>query len=218
MTYDVYDSNDVLDAKLLTGRSGFDLVVPSNNFLTKQIKAGVYLELDHSKLPNMSNLNPELMKQMESIDPGSKHSIPYLWGTNGIGYNVEKVKAALGEDMPLDSWALIFDPKYTSKLSSCGISMLDSADEMLPNALAYLGLDPNSTSADDLKKAEEPLASPATSSRLLHALKKLKTVSTSSTSSPRKARPYGLTCWRSRRIPPIPKTRLPSSTTCCVRT
>ena len=157
VTYDVYDSNDVLDAKLLTGRSGFDLVVPSNNFLTKQIKAGVYLELDHSKLPNMSNLNPELMKQMESIDPGSKHSIPYLWGTNGIGYNVEKVKAALGEDMPLDSWALIFDPKYTSKLSSCGISMLDSADEMLPNALAYLGLDPNSTSADDLKKAEELL-------------------------------------------------------------
>ncbi|GAA6131443.1 polyamine ABC transporter substrate-binding protein [Halopseudomonas sabulinigri] len=157
VTYDVYDSNDVLDAKLLTGRSGFDIVVPSNNFLTKQIKAGVYLELDHSKLPNMSNLNPELMKQMESIDPGSAHSIPYLWGTNGIGYNVEKVEAALGGEAPPNSWALIFDPKYTSKLSSCGISMLDSADEMLPNALAYLGLDPNSNNADDIKKAEELL-------------------------------------------------------------
>ena len=155
VTYDVYDSNEVVDAKLLTGRSGFDIVVPSNNFLTKQIKAGVYLELDHSKLPNMVNLNPELMKQMESIDPGSAHSIPYLWGTNGIGYNVEKVKAALGDDAPLDSWALIFDPQYASKLASCGVSVLDSADEMLPSALSYLGLDPNSSDADDLKKAEE---------------------------------------------------------------
>lgn len=155
VTYDVYDSNEVVDAKLLTGRSGFDIVVPSNNFLTKQIKAGVYLELDHSKLPNMVNLNPELMKQMESIDPGSAHSIPYLWGTNGIGYNVEKVKAALGDDAPLDSWALIFDPQYASKLASCGVSVLDSADEMLPSALSYLGLDPNSNDAEDLKKAEE---------------------------------------------------------------
>ncbi|WP_321351914.1 polyamine ABC transporter substrate-binding protein [Halopseudomonas oceani] len=157
VTYDVYDSNDVLDAKLLTGRSGFDIVVPSNNFLTKQVQAGVYMELDHSKLPNMSNLNPELMKQMESIDPGSTHSIPYLWGTNGIGYNVEKVEAALGGEAPPNSWALIFDPQYTSKLSSCGISMLDSADEMLPNALAYLGLNPNSSDAEDIKKAEELL-------------------------------------------------------------
>ncbi|GGE47286.1 putrescine-binding periplasmic protein [Halopseudomonas oceani] len=157
VTYDVYDSNDVLDAKLLTGRSGFDIVVPSNNFLTKQVQAGVYMELDHSKLPNMSNLNPELMKQMESIDPGSAHSIPYLWGTNGIGYNVEKVEAALGGEAPPNSWALIFDPQYTSKLSSCGISMLDSADEMLPNALAYLGLNPNSSDAEDIKKAEELL-------------------------------------------------------------
>ena len=151
VTYDVYDANEVVDAKLLTGNSGFDIVVPTNNFLTKQVQAGVYMELDHSKLPNMSNLNPELMKQMESIDPGSKHSIPYLWGTNGIGYNVDKVQEVLGDDAPLDSWALIFDPQYASKLASCGISMLDSADEMLPSALSYLGLDPNSTSADDLK-------------------------------------------------------------------
>ena len=157
VTYDVYDANEVVDAKLLTGNSGFDIVVPTNNFLTKQVQAGVYMELDHSKLPNMSNLNPELMKQMESIDPGSKHSIPYLWGTNGIGYNVDKVQEVLGDDAPLDSWALIFDPQYASKLASCGISMLDSADEMLPSALSYLGLDPNSTSADDLKKAEELL-------------------------------------------------------------
>ena len=151
------ETNEVVDAKLLTGNSGFDIVVPTNNFLTKQVQAGVYMELDHSKLPNMSNLNPELMKQMESIDPGSKHSIPYLWGTNGIGYNVDKVQEVLGDDAPLDSWALIFDPQYASKLASCGISMLDSADEMLPSALSYLGLDPNSTSADDLKKAEELL-------------------------------------------------------------
>ncbi|MFN3579822.1 MAG: polyamine ABC transporter substrate-binding protein [Pseudomonas sp.] len=159
VTYDVYDSNEVLDARLLTGRSGFDIVVPSNHYLSKQIEAGVYLELDHSKLPNMKNLNPALMDDLESVDAGSKHSIPYLWGTNGIGYNVDKVTAALGEDAPVDSWDLVFNPEIASKLSSCGISMLDSGDEMLTSALKYLGLDPNSNSAEDLKKAEELLMS-----------------------------------------------------------
>lgn len=169
VTYDVYDSNEVLDARLLTGRSGFDLVVPSNHFLSKHIAAGVYMELDHDKLPNMKNLDPQLMKQVESIDPGSKHSIPYMWGTNGIGYNVEKVKAALGDDAPTDSWDMVFKPEIASKLASCGITMLDSGDDMMTSALGYLGLDPNSTDSADLKKAEELLLSVRESVRYFHS-------------------------------------------------
>ncbi|SDT20755.1 putrescine transport system substrate-binding protein [Halopseudomonas xinjiangensis] len=157
VTYDVYDSNETLDARLLTGRSGFDIVVPSNHFLTKQIQAGVYQELDHSKLPNMKNLDPKLMEQLETVDPGAKHAIPYMWGTTGVGYNVEKVKAALGEDAPTDSWDLVFKPEVASKLAGCGIAMLDSGDEMITAALGYLGLDPNSNDPEDIKKAEEML-------------------------------------------------------------
>ncbi|UAW98575.1 polyamine ABC transporter substrate-binding protein [Halopseudomonas nanhaiensis] len=169
VTYDVYDSNETLDARLLTGRSGFDIVVPSNHFLTKQIQAGVYQELDHSKLPNMKNLDPKLMEQLESVDPGAKHAIPYMWGTNGIGYNVEKVKAALGDDAPTDSWDLVFKPEVASKLKDCGISMLDSGDDMLTSALGYLGLDPNSTDADDIKKAEELLMGVRDNVRYFHS-------------------------------------------------
>ncbi|MGL4892203.1 MAG: spermidine/putrescine ABC transporter substrate-binding protein PotF, partial [Aeromonas veronii] len=118
---------------MLAGRSGYDVVVPSNHYLTRQISAGVYQELDHDKLPNMANLNPELLDDLEFIDPGSRYSIPYMWGTNGIGYNVERVTEILGDDAPLDSWALIFDPEITTALrqGGCGISMLDSGDEML---------------------------------------------------------------------------------------
>ena len=159
VTYDVYDSNEVVDAKLLTGRSGFDIVEPSNHFLTKQIEAGVYQKLDHSKLSNMKNLNPELMDDMEAIDPGSQYSIPYMWGTNGIGYNIDKVQAILGDDAPLDSWELMFNPEIAAKLASCGISMLDSGDEMLTAALQYLGLNPTSTDAGELKQAAELLMS-----------------------------------------------------------
>lgn len=157
VTYDVFDSNEVLEARLLTGRSGFDLVVPSNNFLTRQIQAGVFQKLDHSKLPNMKNLDPDLLDDLESVDPGSQYSIPYLWGTNGIGYNVDKVTAILGEDAPLDSWDLVFNPDIVSQLSSCGVTMLDSGDEMLPPALNYLGLDPNSTAPAEIARAGEVL-------------------------------------------------------------
>lgn len=157
VTYDVFDSNEVLEARLLTGRSGFDIVVPSNNFLTRQIQAGVYQPLDHSKLPNMANLDPDLLDDLENVDPGNKHSVPYLWGTNGIGYNIDKVTAILGDDAPLDSWDLVFDPEIVSQLSSCGVTMLDSGDEMLPVALNYLGLDPNSTDSAEIAKAAEVL-------------------------------------------------------------
>lgn len=153
--YDVFDSNEVLEAALLSGRSGYDLVVPSNHYLTKQISAGAFAELDHSLLTNLANLNPDLMRTLEDVDPNGRFSVPYLWGTNGYGYNEGRILAILGDDAPVDSWALMFDPEVTAKLaaSGCGISMLDSGDEMLPAAMAYLGLNPNSNEAEDFAAA-----------------------------------------------------------------
>lgn len=156
--YDVFDSNELLEAKLLSGRSGYDLVVPSQSFLAKQIQAGVFSKLDRSKLTNYANLSPQLMKQLQASDPGNEHAVPYLWGTNGIGYNIDKVKEVLGDDAPVDSLELVFNPKYAEKLAKCGLTVLDSPDEMIPQALLYLGLDPLSKSADDYKKAGELFA------------------------------------------------------------
>ncbi|NWA01903.1 polyamine ABC transporter substrate-binding protein [Pseudomonas gingeri] len=154
--YDVFDSNETLEGKLLAGHTGYDVVVPSNHFLGKQIKAGAFQKLDKSQLPNYANLDPLLMKRLEKNDPGNQYAVPYLWGTNGIGYNVEKVKAALGVDK-IDSWAVLFEPENIKKLSSCGVAFLDSADEMLPAVLNYMGLSPNSTNESDYKLAEEKL-------------------------------------------------------------
>lgn len=151
--YDVFDSNETLEGKLLTGRTGYDLVVPSNNFLAKQIEAGAFQKLDKSLLPNLANLDPVLLKQLDKVDPGHQYAVPYLWGTNGIGYNVDKIKAVLGVDK-IDSWAAIFEPENMEKLSRCGVAFLDSADEMIPSALNYLGLDPNSHAPADIKRAE----------------------------------------------------------------
>ncbi len=154
--YDVFDSNETLEGKLLAGHTGYDVVVPSNHFLGKQIKAGAFQKLDKSLLPNYANLDPALMKRLEKNDPGNQYAVPYLWGTNGIGYNVEKVKAVLGVDK-IDSWAMLFEPENIKKLSSCGVAFLDSADEMLPAVLNYMGLSPNSTNEKDYKLAEEKL-------------------------------------------------------------
>jgi len=154
VVYDVYDSNEVLEAKLLAGKSGYDIVVPSNSFLAKQIKAGVYQPLDKSKLPNWKNLNPDLMKTLEISDPGNQYAIPYLWGTIGIGYNPDKVKAALGDNAPVDSWDLVFKPENIQKLKACGVSFLDSPTEMIPAALHYLGYKPDSQDPKELKEAE----------------------------------------------------------------
>lgn len=161
VTYDVYDSNEILDAALLAGRSGYDVVVPSTHYFTRQLSAGVYQPLNHELLPNLDNLNPELMANLEAIDAGSEYSVPYMWGTNGIGYNVDRVKEILGDDAPVDSWALLFDPEITGALSEagCGLSMLDSGDEMLSPAMAYLGLDPLSENIDDLEAGGELIAS-----------------------------------------------------------
>lgn len=154
--YDVFDSNETLEGKLLAGHTGYDVVVPSSNFLAKQIKAGAFQKLDKSQLPNWQNLDPALLKQLEKSDPGNQYGVPYLWGTNGIGYNVDKVKAALGTDK-LDSWAILFEPENLKKLSKCGVSFMDSPDEVYPAVLQYLGVDPNSTNPDDYKKAEAQL-------------------------------------------------------------
>ncbi|RRV17230.1 polyamine ABC transporter substrate-binding protein [Pseudomonas saudiphocaensis] len=155
VVYDVFDSNEVLEAKLLAGSSGYDIVVPSNPFLAKQIKAGVFQKLDKSKLSNWDNLDKDLLKALEPSDPGNEYSVPYMWGTIGIGYNPEKVKAALGEDAPVDSWDLVFKPENIEKLKSCGVAFLDSPTEMLPAALHYLGHASDSGKADQLKQAEE---------------------------------------------------------------
>jgi putrescine transport system substrate-binding protein len=155
VVYDVFDSNEVLEAKLLSGGSGYDVVVPSNPFLAKQIKAGVFQKLDKSKLTNWENLDKNLLKALDSSDPGNQYAVPYMWGTIGIAYNVDKVKAVLGENAPVDSWDLVFKPENIEKLKACGVSFLDSPTEMLPAALHYLGYSPISEKNDELKKAED---------------------------------------------------------------
>ena len=154
--YDVFDSNETLEGKLLAGHTGYDVVVPSNHFLGKQIKAGAFQKLDKSLLTNYANLDPALLKRLEKNDPGKQYAVPYLWGTNGIGYNVDKVKEVLGVDH-IDSWAVLFEPENMKKLATCGVSFMDSADEMLPAVLNYMGLNPNSTNPEDYKKAEAKL-------------------------------------------------------------
>ncbi|KPW85311.1 Putrescine-binding periplasmic protein [Pseudomonas congelans] len=154
VVYDVFDSNETLEAKLLAGKSGYDIVVPSNNFLAKQIKAGVYQELDKSKLPNWKNLNESLLKAVSVSDPDNKHAFPYMWGSIGIGINPDKVKAALGADAPVNSWDLLFKPENAAKLKSCGISFLDSPTEMLPIALHYLGYPTDSQDKKQIAEAE----------------------------------------------------------------
>ncbi|KAF1051390.1 MAG: Putrescine-binding periplasmic protein [Stenotrophomonas maltophilia] len=157
--YDVYDSNEVLEAKLLSGHSGYDLVVPSDSFLPNYLKAGVFQPLDKSKLPNWKNLNPALLKVLAAKDPGNQYVMPYMWGTNGIAYNVDKVKAILGDNAPLDSWDLLFKPENLSRLKQCGVAFLDSPTEVIPQALHYLGLSPNSHNPEDYDKAEKLLSS-----------------------------------------------------------
>ncbi len=141
-----YDTNETLETKLLAGNSGFDIVVPTASYLERQIKAGVYLTLDKSKLPNLQNMDPQLMARVAVNDPGNAHAVIYLWGSNGIGYN-EKMVRELMPDAPLDSWRLVFDPAVAAKVAKCGISMLDSPAEMLRAVYSYIGKDPNSQSA-----------------------------------------------------------------------
>ncbi len=151
---DVYDSNEVLEAKLFAGQSGYDLVFPTARpFAARHLKAGLYLPLDKTKLTGLDRLDPAIMSQLASIDPDNAHIVPYMWGTSGLGVNRDKVQAALGEAADLDTWALIFDPDTAAKLGDCGISLLDDPTEVFSAALAYLGKDPNSLDKADLDAA-----------------------------------------------------------------
>jgi putrescine transport system substrate-binding protein len=151
-----FDTNETLETKLLAGSSGYDIVVPTASYFERQIKAGVYQTLDKSKLPNLKNMDAQLMAKVALHDPGNAHGIIYTWGTNGIGYN-EKMVKELMPDAPLDSWRLVFDPAVASKVAKCGISVLDSPAEMMRAVYSYLGKDPNSQKAEDLVQAEAVL-------------------------------------------------------------
>ena len=158
VTYDVFDSNELLEAKLVSGNTGYDLVVPSLQYLARQVQAGVFQPLDKSRFKNYGNLDPAIMARIAKLDPGNAHAINWLWGTTGIGYNVAKVKAALGEGAPVDSWDIVFKPEYVSRLKGCGVAVLDTPGELVPIALNYLGEDPNSFDPAVIARAEALLA------------------------------------------------------------
>lgn len=155
---DTFDSNETLHTKLVAGRTGYDIVVPGSHFAKLQIEAGLFLPLDPSKIPNLSNLNPAIQAQLARVDPGNKYLVDWMWGYTTVGINVDQVKAALGNmPMPENAWDLVFKPEYASKLRSCGIAMLDTASEILPIALRYVGKNPYSSNADDYKAAADML-------------------------------------------------------------
>ena len=168
VNYDVYDSNEVLEAKIMAGKSGYDLVVPTGSFLERQVQANIYAEIDKSKLANYGNLDKELLAKVARHDANNAHSVPYAWGTIGLGYNVDQVKQRLG-DVEVDSLDLIFNPAVASKLKDCGIAVLDSPAEVMAIALNYLGLDPNSEAKADLDKAEALMKSVRSNYRYFHS-------------------------------------------------
>lgn len=158
VVYDTFDANETLETRLLAGKSGYDVVVPTAYFLQRQIKAGVFQKLDKSKLPNLANGWLVVMERLAVYDPGNQYAVNYMWGTTGIGYNANVVRKLLGPDARVDSWEIIFKPENLAKFSNCGVHMLDSADDIFPAALGYLGLDPNSTKQADLEKAADLIA------------------------------------------------------------
>jgi putrescine transport system substrate-binding protein len=155
VVYDTFDANETLETRLLAGKSGYDVVVPTAYFLQRQIQANVFQKLDKSKLPNLANAWPVVTKQLAIYDPGNQYGANYMWGTTGIGYNVKMAQKILGADARIDSWDIVFKPENLAKFRDCGIHMLDSADDIFPAALGYLGLDPNSTKPADLEKAAD---------------------------------------------------------------
>lgn len=147
--YDVFDSNEILEGKMMAGNTGYNIVFPSSSFLAKQLDFGIFQPIDKKKLTNYKNLDNKLMKKLEEHDPFNKYSIPYLWATTGIGFNTEKIKKVLGNNVPLNSWELIFNPENLKKLSTCGVSFLDAPEEIFATVLNYLGKDPNSKNEQD---------------------------------------------------------------------
>ena len=156
--YDNYDNNEILHAKLVAGKTGYDIVVPGSHFAKTQIEGGLLQKLDKSKLPNLANLDKGLLEQLAKVDPGNEYLVDWLWGYVTVGINVDKVKKALGGmPMPENAWSLLFDPKYVSKLKGCGVSVLDSASEVVPAALLYAGKPAYSKNPDDYAEAAKLL-------------------------------------------------------------
>jgi putrescine transport system substrate-binding protein len=176
--YDTFDSNDTLETKLLAGKSGYDVVVPTGFFLERQIKAGVFQKLDKSKLPNLVNIWPEIAQRLAAYDPGNLYAVNYMWGTTGIGYNVAKAREALGGDGKIDSWEVVFKPELLAKFKGCGVYLLDSADDIMPAALQYLGFDPNSHKEAELQKAADLLVKVRSSVRKFHSSEYLDALAT----------------------------------------
>ena len=167
--YDTFDANETLETKLLAGKSGYDVVVPTAYFLERQIKAGVFQKLDKAKLKNLDNVWPDIAKRLAVYDPGNQYAVNYMWGTTGIGYNVKAMRERLGANGKIDSWDIVFKPENLAKFKDCGVQMLDSADDIMPAALHYLGLNPNSTDASELDKAAELLMKIRSSVRKFHS-------------------------------------------------
>jgi putrescine transport system substrate-binding protein len=156
--YDTFDTNDILEAKLLLGRSGYDVVVPTAYFIERLIKADVLQKLDKTKLPNLANGWPEIAERLAAYDPGNVYAVNYMWGTTGIAYNVAQAERLLGPGARIDSWDVVFRPEVIAKFRQCGVDMIDSADDILPAALSYLGLDPNTEDVATLERAADLIA------------------------------------------------------------
>ncbi|MCC5976636.1 MAG: polyamine ABC transporter substrate-binding protein [Salinarimonas sp.] len=169
VVYDTYDTNEIVETRLLAGRSGYDIVVPTGPYIERLIQAGVLAELDKEQLPNLDNVWPEIAERTAIYDPGNAHSVIYMWGTTGIGVNVDMVRERLGEDAPLDTWSLVFDPDIAAQLSDCGIYIVDAADDMFPSALNYLGLPHDSRDPGEIEQAAELLSQMSTHVRRFHA-------------------------------------------------
>ncbi len=156
VNYDVLDSNEILETKLLTGHTNYDIVVPSGAFLERQIQADIYQKLDKSLLPNLRNVDPDVARAEALYDPGNQYSVDYMWITSGVGYNVADIRTRL-PDAPVDSWRMLFDPAVVSRFQDCGVSLLDAPSEVVATVLIFLGRKPSSNSPDDLKAAEQVL-------------------------------------------------------------
>jgi putrescine transport system substrate-binding protein len=176
--YDTFDSSDVLETKLLAGKSGYDLVVPTGYFLERQIKAGIFQPLDKSKLPNIKHVWPEIENRLAIYDPGNVHAVNYMWGTTGIGFNVGKAREVLGPGAVIDSWDVVFKPENLAKFKGCGVHMLDSADDILAAALKHLGLDPNTKVPAEIERAAALIEKVRSSVRKFHSSEYLNALAT----------------------------------------
>jgi len=178
VVYDTFDANETLETRLLAGKSGYDVVVPTAYFLQRQIKAKVFQPLDKSKLPNLANAWPFVVHHLATYDPGNLYAANYMWGTTGIGYNVKAIEKILGPGAKIDSWDIVFKPENLAKFRDCGIHMVDAADDVFPAALHYLKLDPNSTNQADLEKAADLISKIAPYIRKFHSSEYLSALAT----------------------------------------